>query len=80
MTDDQLRTAIFRGLRQVAPEIDPSTLSPAESIREALDIDSFDFLQFLIALCRETGVNVPESDYEKVFTLAGLFGYFSARL
>ncbi len=80
MTEDQLREIVFRGLRQVAPETDPATLLPGENIREALDIDSYDFLQFLIGLSEETGVEVQEADYEQVFTLAGLFRYFLARL
>ncbi len=80
MTEDQLRKIVFRGLRQVAPETDPTAVRPEENIREALDIDSYDFLQFLIGLSEETGVEIPEADYEKVFTLAGLFRYFLARL
>lgn len=80
MTGEQLREIVFRGLRQVAPETDPATLRPEENIREALDIDSYDFLQFLIGLSEETGVEIPEADYEKVFTLGGLFRYLSGRL
>lgn len=80
MTDDQLREIVFRGLRQIAPEADPANLRPGENIREELDVDSYDFLQFLIALSEETGVEIPEADYEQVFTLAGLFRYLSARL
>ncbi len=80
MTDEQLREIVFRGLRQVAPETDPATIRPEENIREALDIDSYDLLQFLIALSEETGVEIPEADYEQVFTLAGLFRYLGARL
>lgn len=80
MTEIQLREMIFKGLRQIAPESDPATLLPGENIREALDLDSFDFLQFLIAISEQTGVEIPESDYDKVFTLAGLIGYLSARI
>lgn len=80
MTEDQLREIVFSGLRQVAPETDPATLRPDENIREALDIDSYDFLQFLIALSEETGVEIPEADYEQVFTLRGLLNYVAARV
>lgn len=79
MTEAQLREIVDRGLRQVAPESDPATLRPDENIRQELDIDSYDFLQFLIGLCEETGVEIPEADYEQVFTLAGILRYFSAR-
>jgi acyl carrier protein len=80
MTDVQLKEMIFKGLRQIAPEADPAALLPDENIREALDVDSYDFLQFLIAISEETGVDIPEADYQKVFTLAGLFRYLSAAL
>jgi acyl carrier protein len=80
MTDSELREMIFRGLRTIAPEADPTTLQPDENIREALDIDSYDFLQFLIGICEETGIDIPEEDYEKVFTLSGLVRYLSTRI
>ncbi len=80
MTEAQLKEIIFRGLRQTAPEADLDALLPDENIREALDIDSYDFLRFLIGICEETGLDIPETDYEKVFTLAGLFRYLSTHL
>jgi acyl carrier protein len=80
MTEARFRELIFRGLGQIAPEADLDALLPDENIREALDIDSYDFLQFLIGLSEETGLDIPEADYEKVFTLAGLFRYLSAHL
>jgi len=80
MTESQLKAIIFRGFQQIAPEADLDALLPDENIREALDIDSYDFLQFLIGLSEETGVEIPEADYEQVFTLAGLLRYLSARL
>jgi len=80
MTDAELREIIFLGLQQIAPEADPSALNPDENIREALDIDSYDFLQFLIGLSEETGIDIPEADYEKVFTLSGLLSYLSTRI
>jgi len=78
--NDAHKEMVFRGLRQIAPEADPAAVPPDENIREALDVDSFDFLQFLIAISEETGVEIPEADYQKVFTLAGLFRYLSAAL
>lgn len=80
MTEARLKEIIFRGLRQIAPEADLDALLPDENIREALDIDSYDFLSFLIGLNEELGVEIPEVDYEKVFTLGGLFRYLYTRL
>ena len=75
-----LRQILLSQLHRLAPEADLSTLYPHDDLREALQIDSFDFLNFLIALDQEVGVEIPEKDYGKVGTLAGLMDYLLARL
>lgn len=80
MTEDELKNAIFTGLLQVAPESDPATLRPDQNIRETLDIDSFDFLSFLIALHEKLGVEIPEADYGKLTTLEAMLGYLAPKV
>ena len=80
MTESEIRTAIFDGLRKIAPETDPRQLSPAENLREALDIDSFDFLNFLISLHERLGVEIPEADYGRLTTLSALVQYLFKKL
>ena len=80
MTAAQLTETIFKVLGQIAPEADLSTLAPDENVREALDIDSFDHLNFLIGLNEALGVEIPEADYGQLTTLAGIVSYLSARL
>jgi acyl carrier protein len=79
MTDTDIKAAIFEGLSKVAPESDPAELSPDENIRRALDIDSYDFLNFLIGLDEKFGVEIPEADYGKLNTLTEMVAYLSAR-
>jgi len=79
MTETDIRRVVFDALRKVAPEADPGQLKPGESLREALDIDSFDFLNLLIGLHETLGVEIPESDYGKLTTLSSLIAYLSAR-
>ena len=78
MTDAEIKAAILDGLAQIAPESDPAELSPNENIRRALDIDSFDFLNFLIGLHEKLGVDIPESDYGKLNTLDEMIAYLAA--
>jgi acyl carrier protein len=78
MTNTQIKETIFKLLGRIAPEADFNQLAPNEDIRAALDIDSFDFLQFLIGLNEEVGVEVPEADYGKLITLADLTSYLLA--
>lgn len=80
MTKDQIREAVLRALAKVAPEADPATLNPAQPLREQLDIDSMDFLNFVIAMHKSLGVNISEKDYPKLATLAGCVDYVSEAL
>ena len=80
MTNEELKEIIFRILKEIAPESDPGELLPDENIREALDIDSYGFLQLLISISEQTGVEIPEADYVQVFTLGGMLGYLSRYL
>lgn len=79
MTDAEIKAAILDGLAHIAPESDPAELSPNENIRRALDIDSFDFLNFLIGLHEKLGVDIPEADYGKLNTLDEMVAYLAAR-
>jgi acyl carrier protein len=80
MNPEQIREIVFRLLKRIAPESEPSDLAPNENIRRALDIDSFDALNFFIQLHDELGVTIPESDYGKLNTLEEIVHYLSARL
>jgi len=80
MTEQELRSIIYAELRKVAPECDPAALTPDENIREAFDIDSYSFLRVLVGLNKQTGVDIPESDYGKLSTLATMTHYLMAHL
>jgi len=74
-----IRDAIKEELSNIAPEMDLAAIDPSADLREALDIDSMDFLNFITAMHRRLGVNVPEVDYPKLFTLDGAAAYFEAK-
>jgi acyl carrier protein len=78
MTNDEIRAAVFSALRHVAPEIDPARLRTDAPIREQADLDSMDFLNFLMALHVALGVDVPESAYRDVATLDGCISYLAS--
>jgi len=77
MTESEIRQAISQALRKIAPEADLDQVGPNENLREALDIDSFDFLNFLIGLHQRLGVEIPEADYGKLTTLSDLVRYLT---
>jgi acyl carrier protein len=64
-------------LRDIAPELDIDALPADDDMRDALDIDSVDFLNFVSALHEQTGVDIPERDYPLVSTVARCVEYLS---
>jgi acyl carrier protein len=77
MTRDEIKNAALQILGEIAPEADPSQIKPDVSFRDQLDIDSMDFLNFVIALDKRFGVEVPETDYQKLATLDGCVEYLA---
>jgi acyl carrier protein len=80
MTDEEIKETIVRTLAQIAPEADLDEIDPDKNMREELDIDSYDFLNLLIGLNEELGVEIPEADYEQLATLTDIIRYLSRRL
>jgi acyl carrier protein len=75
MSNEEIRSRVIKTLCGIVPELEAGTLKPAVSLRDQLDIDSMDFLNFLIALHQEFGVDVPESDAGKLGTVDACVDY-----
>ena len=80
MKNVDVRTIVQEELGNIAPEMDVGTINPSADLREALDIDSMDFLNFVTAMHHRLGVDVPEIDYPKLATLDRAVTYLEARL
>ena len=76
MTDNEIRTLAADVLGGIAPEADLAGVGDDEDLREALDLDSMDFLNFVIALGERTGRKIPDADTPRLFTVRGLLDYF----
>jgi acyl carrier protein len=79
MDDAELRATVVTLLRKIAPELDPATLDGAAALREQVDLDSMDFLNFLVAIEQRLQVSIPEADYEQLRSLDDLVRYLGAR-
>ncbi len=79
MTSRDIRTTVLAAITRIAPEVDPATLRGNEPLRQQVDIDSMDFLNLIIDLHRDLGVDIPEADYGKLTTLDDMVTYLSAR-
>lgn len=80
MSQGDLRDIVLTSLGQVAPEADPAALDPASPIADQLEIDSMDFLDFVVALAERTGVEVPERDYAQLVSIDACVAYLAARV
>jgi acyl carrier protein len=80
MSENEIRERVIKTLSGIVPELDAATLKPAKSLRDQLDIDSMDFLNFLIALHEEFGVDVPEADAPKLGSIDACVSYLEQAL
>lgn len=80
MSEIELKSVLLEGLRKIAPETDPASLRGDQNIRETLDMDSFDFLSFLIGLNETLGVEIPEADYGRLGTLDAMLHYLRPKV
>ena len=80
MTRDDIRAVLKDELGRIAPEVDFDAIDPAADLREAVDIDSMDFLNLLTALHLRLGVDIPEADNARLITIDGALGYLAAKL
>ncbi|CQD15169.1 phosphopantetheine-binding protein [Mycobacterium lentiflavum] len=75
MTDEDTRGTILSVLTTIAPEIDPHDLRDDVLLRDQVDLDSMDWLNFLRGIHQRLRVDIPESDYASLRTLSDLVSY-----
>lgn len=80
MQDDQIRTVVLELLNAVVPGALEHDLDPKVSFRDQLEVDSVDFLNFVLRLQERLEVRVPEVDYPRLSTLNGCVGYLASLL
>jgi acyl carrier protein len=80
MNADEIRATVRRILNEIAPDAATIDLKPDVRIRDQLDLDSMDFLNFLIAVDEELHVDIPEADYTKLRTLNDIVDYLAAKV
>lgn len=80
MDRSNLRTAIIDTLRVIAPEVEEGELRGDRPLREQVDLDSMDWLNFIIGLHERLHVDIPEADYRQLVSLNAAVDYLAARL
>jgi len=76
----ELKRAVLAELKRIAPELEEGELKPDRPLRDQVDLDSMDWLNFLVALHERLKVEIPESDYARLGTLDQTVAYLAAKL
>jgi acyl carrier protein len=72
---NNLRGEILSVLTTIAPEVDPAEIHDEELLRDQVDLDSMDWLNFLLGIHNRLHVDIPEQDYASLRTLADVVRY-----
>ena len=80
MTQEEITQSVLQALTDVAPETDLTTFRTDLNLRDQLDIDSMDSLNFLIAVHELLQVDIPEADWARLFTIDELVAYLGGRI
>lgn len=81
MTTDRetLLKTLLKLLSAIAPELEAEKMVPNRPLRQLVDLDSMDWLNFLVSLHEHFGVTIPEADYAQLVTLDDLVNYLQKR-
>lgn len=75
MTGERARELIFDTLMDIAPEVDRDEVEDSVDLTEQLDLDSMDYLTWMIAISEVTGLDIPQRDVSRFLTIDGAVGY-----
>lgn len=78
MDEPQIRELAAQVLARIAPEADLSQVGDAEDLRDALDLDSMDFLNFVVGLSEGSGRAIAQADTPRLHTLGGVVAVLSS--
>ena len=79
MTETEIKTVVLDALSNIAPEVDVNAIDPAKDLRDQIDIDSVDFLNFVIGLHKQLNIEIPDADVAKLTSLNGCVNYLLAK-
>lgn len=79
MTEDQVKQIVIDIINEIAPDEDTSNLKAEVNLRDQMDLDSMDFLDIVMELRKQHGIEVPEEDYPKLASLDSCADYLTPK-
>lgn len=80
MDASELRNTVFAILQSIAPEVEPAALDAAAPLRDQIDLDSMDYLNFIVGMHEKLKVEIPEADYRRLVSLNDIVAYLQEKL
>ena len=77
MNQAEAKALILEVLGEIAPEAELDRLPGKAQLRDELDLDSIDFLNFVAAVHELTKLDIPEADYGRLATLDDAVTYLA---
>jgi acyl carrier protein len=78
MTSDDAKRIILDVLSEIAPEVDPATVDHSVDLTEQLDLDSMDYLNWMLGIHEATGIDIPQRDVSMFLTIEGAAAFLTA--
>jgi acyl carrier protein len=75
MNTQEAKKVIFDVLSNIAPEIDPTSVNHDVDLTEQLDLDSMDYLNWLLGISEAAGFDIPQRDVSEFLTIEGAASY-----
>ena len=79
MTEEQVKQIVIDIINEIAPDEDTSNLKSEVNLRDQMDLDSMDFLDIVMELRKQHGIEVPEEDYPKLASLDSCAYYLTPK-
>ena len=69
MTKDDVKKIVLEIIEEIAPDEDLADVKADVRLRDQLDLDSMDFLDIVMELRKQHGIEVPEEQYQELASL-----------
>ncbi len=83
MTKEDVKQIVKDIIAEIAPDEELGDLDDEQRLRDQLELDSMDFLDIVMELRKQHGIEVPEEDYPRLESLSScaeyLFPKFEAK-
>ena len=79
MTKEECKKVVLDIISDIAPDEDVTNVKPDVRLRDQLELDSMDFLDIVMELRKQHGIEVPEADYMQLASLDSSAEYLTPK-